>query len=473
MAERYRLVIIGAGPAGLAAATVAARLGVSVALVERHRIGGDCTWTGCVPSKALLHVAAVAQTVRTAPAVGVHVSRPVVDFAASIEAVRRAIARVYQHETPEALARQGITVLTGDARFLDPRTLDVGGRAVTGDRILIATGARPALPPLDGLATTPYLTYETVFDQTMLPRRLIIIGAGPIGCELAQAFQRLGAAVTLVDRSDRVLSRADPEASALLGDALAQEGVTLRLGSAPRRVTAVGATIRVEVAGATLVGDALLIATGRQPALATLELDRAGVTWTPQGIRVDADLRTSQAHIYACGDAIGSFQFTHYASWQAVIAVRNALLPGASRGRCSAVPWTIFTDPEIAQVGLDERQARVQLGDQVCVTRWPIDRIDRAVTEGETAGFLKVLHRPDGRLLGATLVCRQAGELAQELSVALANRLTVRDLARAIHVYPTHGFALQQAAADALLQSFACGRRGALVRFLARCWPWT
>jgi pyruvate/2-oxoglutarate dehydrogenase complex dihydrolipoamide dehydrogenase (E3) component len=452
--ERYRLVIVGAGSAGLAGADFAARLGVSIALVERDRIGGDCTWTGCVPSKALLHMAH-----RRA------------DFPSAMAFVHQAIQRVYRFETPEALARRGIAVLEGQARFVDAQRLDVGARRIVADRVLIATGARPEVPSVAGLDQVPYLTYESVFDLTALPDRLVVLGGGPVGVELAQAFQRLGSQVTLVDRHDRVASVADPEASAILQAALARDGVAFRLRARVERVSASPAGhVEVGLGNEVLTADALLVAAGRRPTLDGLDLDRAAVAWSPGGVVVDDWLRTTQKHIYACGDALGSFQFTHYAGWQAVIAVRNALLPGRSRGRLASVPWTLFTDPEVAQIGLTEAQARERFGSAVRVVRWPTERIDRAVTEGDREGLLKLVHLPNGRLLGGTIVSARAGELGNELSLALSKRLGAAELAAAIHVYPTYGFALQQASTEAYFEQLAQGRIGAVTRLLARGW---
>jgi pyruvate/2-oxoglutarate dehydrogenase complex dihydrolipoamide dehydrogenase (E3) component len=451
---RYRLVIVGAGSAGLAAADFAARLGVSVALIERDRVGGDCTWTGCVPSKALLHMAD---------------SRA--DFPSAMAFVQEAIQRVYQTETPEALASRGITVIAGDGRFVDPQTLDVGGRRIRADRVLIATGAQPEIPKIGGLDEVPYLTYESVFELTSLPARLVVLGGGPVGVELAQAFQRLDSQVTLVDRHDRIASVADPEASAILHTALARDGMTFRLGAHVERVSnSAHGEIELDLGGAKLTADALLVAAGRRPTLDGLDLDRAAVAWSPDGVVVDDWLRTSQKHIYACGDALGSFQFTHYAGWQAVIAARNAVLPSRSRGRLETVPWTLFTDPEVAQVGLTEAQARERFGSAVRVVRWPTERIDRAVTEGDREGLLKLVHLPNGRLLGGTIVSARAGELANELSLALSKRLGAAELAAAIHVYPTYGFALQQASTEAYFEQLAQGRLGAVTRLLARGW---
>jgi pyruvate/2-oxoglutarate dehydrogenase complex dihydrolipoamide dehydrogenase (E3) component len=386
--------------------------------------------------------------------------------------VREAIQRVYRFETPEVLAGRGIAVVRGDARFVDPHTLAVAGRRVVGERLLIATGAQPEIPAIAGLDQVPYLTSKSIFDLQALPPRLVVLGGGPVGVELAQAFQRLGSRVMLLDRHQRLVSMADPEASALAQAALERDGVELRLGVQVQRVVrSADGGIDVQLGAESLAGDALLVAAGRRPALESLGLDRAGVAWSPEGIVVDDSLRTSQPHIYACGDALGRFQFTHYAGWQAVLATRNALLPGRSRGRLQSVPWTLFTEPEIAQVGLTERQARERYGSSACVLRWPIERIDRAVTADETEGVLKLIHLPDGRLLGGTIVCRRAGELADELSLALSQRLTLADLAGAIHVYPTYGFALQQAAAEGYFKQLGRGRRGALTRLLARRWP--
>jgi pyruvate/2-oxoglutarate dehydrogenase complex dihydrolipoamide dehydrogenase (E3) component len=331
--ERYRLVIVGAGSAGLAAADFAARLGVSVALVECDRVGGDCTWTGCVPSKALLHVAALSHATGGGDAL---------DFPTAMAFVREAIQRVYRYETPEVLAGRGITVIHGEARFLDAHTLDVAGRRIQADRILIATGARPEIPAIAGLSDVPYATYASVFELTARPPRLVVLGGGPVGVELAQAFQRLGSQVTVLDRHDRVASMADPEASAILQAVLARDGVGLQLGVQLQRLSgSASGAIAVDLGTEQVTADALLVAAGRRPALGALDLDRAGVAWSPDGIPVDDWLRTSQKHIYACGDALGSFQFTHYAGWQAVIAATRCCRVGAVAastacpGRCS------------------------------------------------------------------------------------------------------------------------------------------
>ncbi|MBI3977902.1 MAG: FAD-dependent oxidoreductase, partial [Chloroflexi bacterium] len=448
MTDRFDLVVIGAGSAGLSAASFAARIGARVALVERDRIGGDCTWRGCVPSKALLRIAGVAHAMRRADAFGLPLLGQSVDLAQVMAEVRRAVERVYQFETPAVLAKQGITVIQGPARFLDPHRLAVDGQTLAGRRFVISTGARPVIPPVPGLAETPHLTYETVFALSELPRRLLVLGAGPVGVELAQAFRRLGSQVVLIEQADRVLPVADPDASAALGEQLASEGIRLQLGAAVERIEARDGAVRAIVGADTCIGDALLVVTGRRPNVAGLDLERAGVMHSASGIPVDDHLQTNRRHVYAAGDVTGAVQLTHYAGWQGVVAARNALLPGAARGTRPTVPWVVFTDPEVGQVGLGEREARAR-GERVVVHRWPIERIDRAQTAGERTGFLKLVARPNGILTGATVVGSAAGELINELALAVDRRLTLADLAATIHAYPTYGFAIQQASAEA------------------------
>jgi len=467
----FDLVIIGAGSAGLAAARFARALGVRVALVEADRIGGDCTWTGCVPSKALLHAAQVAHHRRHADAVGLPARPVTADLAAVMARVQAAQARVYALETPEHLRDEGVEVFLGAGRFRDARTLDINGQAIVGKRFLICTGASPTVPALPGLHDGPYLTNRTVFGLQRLPERLLVLGGGPVGVELAQAFARLGSAVTILQRNVRLLPATDGEASAVLERALRAEGLTVQTTATAERVERTGTVIRVTGAGpagpVVVEGDALLVALGRTPSVEGLDLAAAGVRVGARGIVVDDHLRTSQPHIYAAGDVAGSFQFTHYAGWQAVIAARNALLPGSSRGRRPSVPWAIFTDPEIAQVGLTEAEARQQR-ETITVKRLPAERNDRAQTSGQQDGLMKFILRPNGTLIGATIVGGAAGELVNELAIAIDHGLKLADLARTIHVYPTYGFALQVAAADAWTEALTTGWQGWLIKTLAR-----
>lgn len=354
------------------------------------------------------------------------------------------------------------------ARFLDPHTLGVGGRRVRVSRVVICTGADAATPPIAGLRDGPFLTYETVFQLDRLPAHLLVLGAGPIGVELGQAFRRLGAQVTVVEQLDRLLSVvADPEVGEVLDRRLREEGLAIHLEAPAERIERAGTRVGAIVRGERVEGDTLLVATGRRPAVDDLGLEQAGVQHDGSGVKVDPGLRTSQRHIYAAGDATGSFQFTHYAAWQGFVAARNALFPGAGRGRLPSVPWAVFTDPEVAQVGLTEEEARGR-GRKIEVHRWPLQCVDRAQTTGATEGLIKLVTERDGRLLGAALAGAAASELANELSLAIQQRLRVGDLSKTIHVYPTYGTGIQQLAAEASLAHSIKGWRGRLVRLLRR-----
>ena len=458
-ADRHDLVVIGAGSAGLVAANFGARFGASVLLVEKGRIGGDCTWTGCVPSKTLLHEASLGPRLR---AEGV-----AIDFARVVERVREAVERVYSFETPEKLTARGIEVLHGPARFLDADTLDVDGRCVQGRHFIVCTGAIPRLPPIPGLEAAPHLTYEQVLDLERLPQRLIVLGGGPVGVELAQAFLRLGSQVTLLEKEERLLAAADPEAAEILTRRLVAEGMRVETGAEVQEVSAKADEISLRTGVASFVGDLLLVATGRAPELDGLDLGRAGVEYDRRGIKVDDYLRTTRQHIYAAGDVTGSFQFTHYAGWQGYVAARNALFPGSDRGVGETVPWAVFTDPEVAQVGLTEGEVRAR-GLRSQVLRLPLERVDRAQTLGDTDGLLKLIVNGSGRLLGATVVAPEAAEVANELSVALTADLSLEQLARTIHVYPTFGLAIQQLASEFAMQKAVGGLRGAVARLLRR-----
>ncbi len=465
MAEQFDIVIIGAGSGGLTAAGFAAQLGAKVALVEKHRIGGDCTWTGCVPSKALLKAAKVAHTVRQAGRYGVVAEPPRIDMAQVRAYVRRAISEIYAHETPTELQRSGIEVILAPGRFLDAQTLAAGERILTAKYFLICTGAHPVRPDLAGLEDVPFLTYETIFDLDELPRRMIIVGGGPVGCEMAQAFQRLGTQVILV--AERLLPKEEPEVNQTLRMVFEREGIQLVPGRA-QTVTRHGQSIRVESTAGIAEGDTLFIATGRRPNIAGLDLDRAGIQADARGIPVDPYLRTTVKHIFAAGDVLGGHQFTHFAGWQAFLAVRNALLLGSTTGFTDIVPWVTFTDPEVAHVGMTEADARTKYGTSIKVSRWEMNRTDRAVCDADTDGFLKVISRSDGTLLGATMVAPRAGEAVAELALALHHRLTVMDVANVIHAYPTYATAVQQLSASAAVENFLTGPAGKFIQSLSK-----
>jgi pyruvate/2-oxoglutarate dehydrogenase complex dihydrolipoamide dehydrogenase (E3) component len=468
MNATYDLVIIGGGSAGLTAAGFAVQLGVRVALVEKHRLGGDCTWSGCVPSKTLLKSAKVAHEMRHAARYGLPAVEPQVDLKAVMAQVQTVVAEVYHEESPEVLRAEGIDVFLGAARFLDPHSLSVGADVLSARHVLIATGAGPFAPPIEGLQDVRYLTYETVWGLETLPRHLLVVGAGPIGCEMAQAFRRLGSEVTLLVSRDRILPRDDVDAARVLAQVFASEGIDLRYDARAQRVWQDGDGFHLVAGDNEAVGDALLLASGRRPTVDGLDLVQAGVAYSDKGIQVDEHLRTAQRHIYAAGDCLGGYQFTHYAGWQAFMAVRNAFLPGNAKGVTNLVPWTTFTDPEVAHVGLTEADARAEFGDEVMTCDWPMERVDRARTEGDTAGFIKLIHKKDGKLLGATIVAGRAGEMIQEWIIALDCGLKVGDISHAIHVYPTYSTASMQAAAAIRVEQLLSGTSGRVIRGLAR-----
>ena len=465
MENNYDLVIIGAGSGGLTAAGFAAQLDAKVALVEKHRIGGDCTWTGCVPSKALLKVAKVAHEVRSAAHYGIGASQPFADMGRVRDYVRAAIQHVYQFESPHELQREGIDVIVGGARFLDANTIAVGERTIRAKTFLVTTGARPALPPIAGLNSVPFLTYEQIFDNDRLPETMLVVGGGPIGMEMAQAYQRLGSQVTVI--AEHLLPKEEPEVREVMQRVFEREGIRFlwgRAASAHRD----GESIVVGTGKQEARCDLLLVASGRKPSVDDLDLGKAGVAYSAEGIPVDDQLRTNIKNIYAAGDVTGGYQFTHFAGWQAFQAVRNALLPGSSSGFTDLVPWTTFTDPEVAHVGLTETQAREKFGDGVKICRWEMNRTDRAICENDTDGFIKLVAKKDGAILGATIVAGRAGETITEFIIAIKKGMKLMDLAGAIHAYPTYSTAAQQMAADMAIESMLSGTSGKLIRGLSK-----
>ncbi len=460
----FDFAIIGAGSAGLTAADFAARLGLRVALIERDRIGGDCTWTGCVPSKALVKAARVAHQVRHAHRFGVMVDPPRVDMAAVRDRIRDAVEQVYRRETPEVLATRGISVVKGAARFTGPTSLDVDGRTIRARKILIATGARPARPAIDGLDRVPYATYETIFDNDRLPDHLLVVGGGPIGAEMAQAYRRLGARVTLV--GPRLLPREDDETRAEIQAVFEREGVDCHLGRATALRRDGDEIVAATDHGEDLRGDLLLVATGRRPNLEGLDLAAAGITHDDNGVPVDRRMRTNVSTVYAAGDVVGGPQFTHFAGWQGFQAARAALLPGGGAD-VNAVPRLTFTDPEIAHIGPDLDAVRDEHGDRIEIRRIDLADIDRAVADGETRGFVRLAVRPNGTLLAATVVSPHAGETLGELVLAIGNGIRAQRLAETMHAYPTYATGLQQIAVGLALDRSLSGFGGAMARLLA------
>ncbi|MCH7737002.1 MAG: mercuric reductase [Chloroflexi bacterium] len=469
MKKDYDLLIIGGGSAGLTAARFARQIGLTVALVEKGRVGGDCTWTGCVPSKTLLRAAKSAQTIKEAARFGTTTSQPTIDFKAVMGRVRSVIQEIFEAESPDTLQAEGIDVIQGEARFISPKTVSVDGREINARRYLVCTGAGPAIPPIDGLAEVDFLTYETIWDLEELPPRLAVVGGGPIGCELAQAFCRLGSSVTLVEGAERIMLQDEPEAADMLAKKLVQDGVDLRTDAALQRVEKTANGVRLILSGdAQLEADRVLVCVGRRPQVDGMGLDEAKVKHGRGGIQVNKHLRTDQANIYAAGDCTGGYQFTHYAGYQGFMAVRNAFLPFNKRSVLERVPWATFTDPEVAHVGLTEDQARDRHGDKVEAATWPMDQTDRWFMEGDSPGFLKVVNLSSGKLLGVTIVASRAGEMIQEWVLALDQGLKLSHMAESIHVYPTYSLATQQLASKLRVEQLFSGTMGKFLRRYAR-----
>ncbi|WP_370241947.1 dihydrolipoyl dehydrogenase family protein [Pararhodobacter marinus] len=430
------LCVIGAGSGGLSVAAGAAQMGASVVLIEGHRMGGDCLNYGCVPSKALLAAGKAAQAVR-AGGPGVEGSAPSVDFAAARRHVTDTIAAIAPHDSQERFEGLGVTVIRDWARFTGPDTLQAGGQTIRARRFVIATGSRPLVPPIEGIDATPYLTNETIFDLREPPGHLLIIGGGPIGLEMAQAHRRLGSSVTVIE-GGTALGREDPEAAALVLERLRAEGIEIVENTQARRVGGRTGGIEVEVAGGTIfVGTHLLVAVGRSPALDRLDLDRAHVRRSETGIDTDDNLRSrTNRRVYAVGDAAGRGQFTHLAGYHAGQVVRSALFSLPVRVRDDHIPRVTYTQPELAQVGLTESQAREKFGGRMQVLRVAMDGNDRALAEGTTRGFLKVME-VGGRPVGATLVGAGAGEQIALWSMMIANKMKMGALAATVMPYPT------------------------------------
>ena len=445
--ERFddNLIVIGAGSAGLIAALVAATVKAKVTLVERGKMGGDCLNTGCVPSKALITSARVARTLADAPRFGFAPVTAQADFPAVLRRVHEAIATIEPNDSPERYRSLGVNVVLGEARVVDPWTVEIDGERRTARNIVLATGGAPVLPPIPGLADLEPLTSETLWDLETLPERLLVMGGGPIGCELAQSFARLGSAVTLVDMAPRILPRDDPEASELVAASLSEDGVRILTGhrAASFRQEGAGGVLTAETEGGSveLPFDRVLVAVGRRPVVEGLGLDALGVRRRENGtLAVNDYLQTSIPTIYGCGDVVGPYQFTHMASHQAWYAAVNALFGIFRRFRVNyaVVPWCTYTEPEVARVGLSEAEAEEQ-GVAVEVSTFEFAHNDRAITESERRGFVKVLTPASGsdRILGATIVGPHAGELLAEWTLAMTHGLGLKKLMGTIHVYPT------------------------------------
>jgi pyruvate/2-oxoglutarate dehydrogenase complex dihydrolipoamide dehydrogenase (E3) component len=456
------ICVIGAGAAGLSVAAAAA-FGVPVVLIEKGKFGGDCLNTGCVPSKALIAAARHAAGFGGSSAFGVTRGAATVDFARVRAHVRSVIAAIAPNDAKERFAGLGVRVIEGTARFTDAATVAVDDRfEIKARRVVIATGSAPALPPIPGLADTPHLTNETIFDLAECPKHLVVIGAGPVGLELAQAFRRLGAAVTVLEAATP-LGKDDPECAAIVLDQLARDGVVLRVGVAIDSVARADDGIAVTIGGETIAGSHLLVATGRAATIDGLGLDAAGITVEHGAIVVDKRLRTTNKKVYAIGDVVGGPQFTHVANYQAGLVVRNALFRLPVKVNYDAIPRVTFTDPELAHVGLTEADAKTRKL-RFRVLRWPFHENDRALAERATQGHIKVIVTRRGRILGATIVGHNAGELIGTWVLAIEQRLNIRAIAGTVVPYPT----LAEIGKRAAITHFAAGlTRPAVRRIIA------
>jgi pyruvate/2-oxoglutarate dehydrogenase complex dihydrolipoamide dehydrogenase (E3) component len=467
------ICIMGAGSGGLSVAAGAVQMGASVVLIEKHRMGGDCLNTGCVPSKALLAAAHAAEEVRGSARFGVNGHEPTIDFAKVHAHVHGVIAAIAPHDSVERFEGLGVTVIRGTAHFTGPEEVEAAGQRIRARRFVVATGSTAAVPPLPGLDEVPFLTNETIFDLTERPGHLLVLGGGPIGVEMAQAFRRLGAAVTLVERGG-ILPKDEPEAVAILRARLRHEGVALHEGAEVRAARRAGAGVELDLRGAdgpvVLGGTHLLVAAGRRPNIERLGLEEAGIETTPRGIVVDARLRSTNRRVFAIGDVAGGPQFTHIAGYHAGIVIRNALFGLPAKVDYAALPWVTYADPELAQVGLTETEAR-KAGHDVSILLHPLSSNDRAQAERETDGLAKVVLGRGGRILGAAIVAPRAGEMIGMWGLAIQKRLKIGAIAAMLAPYPTMSEISKRAAGSFYTRTLFGPRTRRLVGFVQRLLP--
>jgi len=474
-ASRYNLVVIGAGTAGLVTAAGAAALGAKVALVERQLFGGDCLNTGCVPSKSVIRASRVMAELDFARSLGAPIPMDAqADFAAVMERMRRIRAHISDHDSVRRFQELGIDVFLGDGHFAGPDSLEVAGKRLRFKKAVIATGARAAVPPIEGLAEAGYLTNETVFNLTERPNRLLVMGGGPIGCELAQAFCRLGSQVTIVEMVPQFLTREDPDAAQILSRAFERDGIDVRLNTKVQRVVCSGGEkqVHLETNGKEFVigTDTILVGVGRAPNVEGLGLEAAGVKYDSKaGVHVNEHLQTTNPRIYAAGDICLAYKFTHTADATARIVIQNSLFLGRKKWTTLTIPWCTYTDPEIAHVGMYEAEARAK-GIPVDTFHVPMNEVDRAIADGEEEGFVKIhVRKGTDQILGATIVARHAGEMISEITLAIVHKIGLGGITNVIHPYPTQAEAIKKVA-----DSYNRTRLTPFVKGLLRRWlNWT
>jgi pyruvate/2-oxoglutarate dehydrogenase complex dihydrolipoamide dehydrogenase (E3) component len=470
--ERYDMTIIGGGSGGLTAARIATALGARVLLVDKEKLGGDCLNFGCVPSKSLIHVARVVQQARDAAKLGLMPASLGLDMAKVSAYVQGVISRVGE---AEHVYTEGVTVKFGHVAFQSPTELHLNGEGVYSRNTIIASGSHPSVPAVEGLAETGYLTNEGVFDLTGLPASIIIVGGGPIGVELGQAFQRLGARITIIQGPARLLPREDAEVSEAVAGVFKAEGIEIvtnaRFVKASRNGDKKTVTAKQGDKLLSFEADEIVLALGRQPNVDGLNLEAAGVKYDSRGIKVDDYLQTTASNVLAIGDVVGGLLFTHVAAYQAGVAVRNALVPVAKKKvNYRVVPWCTFTDPEAARVGLTPDEAEKHYK-QMRIVKFPWAEIDRAQAEGETVGFIKlVLAGKKDEIVGAHMVGARAGEMLGELSLAMQHNLTLNDILDTIHAYPTMSTGIQQTVFEAYLEGSSIASNRKIIRAISSFW---
>ncbi|MDD2542552.1 MAG: mercuric reductase [Desulfuromonadaceae bacterium] len=470
-AERYNLVVIGAGTAGLITAAGAAGLGAKVALIERHLMGGDCLNVGCVPSKAVIRASRALHDARNSSEFGV-LNRAGIDFdfGAVMERMRRLRADISHHDSARRFRDElGVDVFIGQGTFSGPGSIEVAGKKLQFKKAAICTGAHASAPPIPGLAEVGYLTNETIFSLTTLPSRLAVIGGGPVGCEMAQAFSRFGCRVSLIEMGLRVLGREDGDAAGVLHEAFVREGIDLNMGVTILKVEEHGEekVLHLERDGTVtdVTVDAILVAVGRAPNIDGLGLENAGIRFDQSGVIVSGTLQTSNPDVYAAGDICFPYKFTHTADALARMLIANALFMGRQKTASLTIPWCTFTDPEIAHVGMYERDA-TDTGVEVTTLTVPLLDVDRAVLDGETEGFARVhLRKGTDKILGATIVARHAGEMISEFSLAITNGLGISAIGKTIHPYPTQAEVIKR-----LADAYNRTRLTPFVKGLFSCW---
>lgn len=459
MAVEYDIVIIGGGSGGLVVASAAAQLKAKVALVEKDRLGGDCLWFGCVPSKSLLHASRIAYEVKTGSRFGIYTAPPDIQFSEAIAHVQKVISTIQPHDSPEHFEGLGVEVIFGEGQFKDKKTFTVNGRDLKARAFVVSTGSRPQVPPIEGIKEAGFLTNEQVFSLKERPESLAVIGAGPIGCELGQALHRLGSQVTLISSRDRILPKEDPEAALVVEKQLEKEGIKIIKEKRAQKVEIIDGKKHLWVGEEKVIVDEILVSSGRVPNVDSLNLEAAGVEYTEKGIVINEKLQTSNKNIYSCGDVIGGYQFTHVAGYEAAVVIQNALFFPSAKADYRVIPWATFTEPELAHVGLTEEQARKRYGDKIEVLKQDFAEVDRAQAEGATEGFAKIITTPKGEILGAHLVGRSAGELIHEIILAMKNNLPVSALTGIIHIYPTLSEVNSKAALQLKKRNYAKNKR--------------